>query len=100
MASWGKTDAYTSAPLWALAYVNRAPVLTNMGPIDSAAVEFLFENAEANDYITGVTVGLFNFTSGQILAGTHQGWVLKRTGSGGRSGRITGETLVCLTSNA
>jgi hypothetical protein len=47
MASWGKTDAYTSAPLWALAYVNRAPVLTNMGPIDSAAVEFLFENAEA-----------------------------------------------------
>ena len=100
MASWGKTDAYTAAPLWALAYVNRAPVLTNMGPIDSAAVEFLFENAEANDYITGTTIGLFNLTSGQILAGTHQGWVLKREGSGGRSGRITGETLVCLTSNS
>jgi len=47
MASWGKADAYTSAPLWALAYVNRAPVLTSMGPIDSVAVEFLFENAEA-----------------------------------------------------
>jgi hypothetical protein len=100
MASWGKVDQFEDAPLWALAYVNRAPVLTNMGPIDSAAVEFLFENAEADDFITGVTVGLFNFTSGQILAGTHQGWVLKRIGSGGRSGRITGETLVCLTSNA
>ena len=99
MASWGKTDAYTAAPLWALAYVNRAPVLTNMGPIDSAAVEFIFENAEANDYIKGTTIGLFNLTSGEILAGTHQGWVLKREGSCGRANRITGETLVCLTSN-
>jgi len=99
MASWGKADAYTAAPLWALAYVNRAPVVTNMGPVDSVAVEFLFENAEAGDYITGETVGLFNFAANQVLAGTHQGWVLKTTGSGGRSGRVTGETLVCLTSN-
>ena len=99
MASWGKTDAHTAAPLWALAYVNREPVSTNMGPIDSAAVEFLFENAEANDYISGATIGLFNLTSNEVLAGTHQGWVLKRTGSGGRASRITGETLVCLTSN-
>lgn len=100
MSSWAKTDAYTAAPLWALAYVNRAPVVTNMGPVDSALVEFLFENAEADDYITGKTVGLFNFTSNQVLAGTHQGWVLKTTGSGGRSSRVTGETLVCLTSNS
>ena len=100
MSSWGIADAYTAAPLWALAYVNRAPVLTNMGPIDSAAVEFLFENAEADDFITGTTIGLFNLTSNEVLAGTHQGWVLKREGSGGRAGRITGETLVCLTSNS
>ena len=100
MASWGITDAHTAAPLWALAYVNRAPVVTNMGPVDSALVEFLFENAEPDDYITGKTVGLFNFTSNQVLAGTHQGWVLKTTGSGGRSSRVTGETLVCLTSNS
>jgi len=99
MASWGKTDAYTAAPLWALAYVNRAPVLTNMGPIDSVAVEFLFENAEADDFITGKTVGLFNYTSNEVPAGAHQGWVLKTTGSSGRSGRVTSETLVCLTSN-
>jgi hypothetical protein len=99
MASWGKADAYTSAPLWALAYVNRAPVLTSMGPIDSVAVEFLFENAEAGDFITGKTVGLFNYTSNEVPAGAHQGWVLKTTGSSGRSGRVTSETLVCLTSN-
>ena len=99
MASWGITDAYTAAPLWALAYVNRAPVATSMGPIDSVAVEFLFENAEADDFITGKTVGLFNLAANQVLAGTHQGWVLKTTGSSGRAGRVTGETLVCLTSN-
>ena len=99
MASWGKTDAYTAAPLWALAYVNRAPVLTSMGPIDSVAVEFLFENAEADDFITGKTVGLFNLAANQVLAGTPHGWVLKTTGSSGRSGRVTSETLVCLTSN-
>ena len=99
MASWGKTDAYTAAPLWALAYVNRAPVLTSMGPIDSVAVEFLFENAEADDFITGKTVGLFNYAAGEFPAGSHQGWVLKTTGSSGRSGRVTSETLVCLTSN-
>ncbi len=102
MASWGKTDAYTAAPLWALAYVNRAPVLTSMGPIDSAAVEFLFENAEAGDFITGKTIGLFNYASSETQSGkiAHTGWVLKSTGSGGRANRDSYETLVCLTSNA
>jgi hypothetical protein len=99
MASWGKADNFSSAPLWALAYVNRSPIVTNMGPVDSAAVELLFENAEADDFITGKTVGLFNYTSNEVPAGAHQGWVLKTEGSGGRTGRITGETLVCLTSN-
>ena len=102
MASWGKTDAYTTAPLWALAYVNRAPVVTNMGPIDSAAVEFLFENAEADDYITGKTIGLFNYSASETQSGkvAHSGWVLKSTGSGGRANRDSYETLVCLTSNS
>jgi len=44
-------------------------------------------------------VGLFNYTSNEVPAGAHQGWVLKTTGSSGRSGRVTGETLVCLSSN-
>jgi hypothetical protein len=45
-------------------------------------------------------VGLFNYTSNEVPAGAHQGWVLKTTGSSGRSGRVTSETLVCLTSNS
>ena len=96
MSSWAKSDAFGSAPLWALARVNKAPVSSNMG---AAASGKLFNNATANNLISGVTVGLFNYAAGEIIAGSHQGWVLKTTGSGGRSGRVTGETLVCLTSN-
>lgn len=102
MSSWGKLDAYDSAPLWALLQVNKAPTLTNMGPVDSAAVALLFENAEADDFITGKTIGLFNYASSETQSGkiAHTGWVLKSTGSGGRSGRDSYETLVCLTSNS
>ena len=96
MASWGITDAYTAAPLWALASVNKAPTSANMG---SAGSGKLFNNASAGNLITGITRGLFNYAAGEFPAGSHQGWVLKTTGSGGRTGRVTGETLVCLSSN-
>ena len=96
MASWGKTDAYTAAPLWALASVNKAPTSANMGAAGSGK---LFNNATASNLITGITRGLFNYAAGEFPAGSHQGWVLKTTGSGVRAGRVTGETLVCLTSN-
>ena len=96
MSSWAKTDAFGSAPLWALARVKKAPVSSNMG---AAASGKLFNNATANNLISGVTVGLFNIAAGERFSGCHQGWVLKTTCSGGRAGRITGETLVALTSN-
>lgn len=96
MSSWGIADAYTAAPLWALASVNKAPTSANMG---SAGSGKLFNNASADNLITGITRGLFNYAAGEFPAGSHQGWVLKTTGSGGRSGRVTGETLVCLSSN-
>lgn len=96
MSSWGIADAYTAAPLWALASVNKAPTSANMG---SAGSGKLFNNATADNLITGITRGLFNYAAGEFPAGSHQGWVLKTTGSGGRSGRVTGETLVCLSSN-
>ena len=97
MSSWGIADAHTAAPLWALASVNKESVVANMGAAGSGK---LFNNASANNLITGITRGLFNYAAGQFPAGSHQGWVLKTTGSGGRSGRVTGETLVCLTSNS
>ena len=92
MSSWGKTDAEASAPLWAAAYVNAAPNTTNRGN--------LFNNTTPNNFISGVTVGLFNYTAGEVPSGAHRGWVLKTTGSGGRTGRVRSETIVTLSSNS
>ena len=104
MASWGKVDQYEDAPLWALMQVKKAPTLANMGPVDSAAVALLFENAEAGDFITGQTIGLFNYTTSETQSSkiAHTGWVLKTTGKSGsgRNNRVQYETLVCLTSNS
>ena len=96
MSSWGKTDAYTTAPLWAVTSVKLAPTRTN--------VQSLFENVSADAFITNATVGLFNYTTSETQSSkiAHTGWVLKTTGKSGsgRSGRIQYQTLVCLTSNS
>ncbi len=61
----------------------------------------LFEDADADNFISGVTIGLFNYADGEVPAGAaHAGWNLKVTGSGGRSGRVVYTTLVALTDAA
>ena len=61
----------------------------------------LYQNSSANTFISGATHGLFNYTTTETQSGqiAHTGWVLKTTGSGGRAGRVSYQTLVCLTSN-
>ena len=91
MSSWTTADSAAGAPLWACASVKLAP--------SSANRTNLFEDADASNFITGATIGLFNYAAGEIIAGSHQGWVLKTTGSGGRAGRIQFECLVALTNS-
>jgi len=73
--------------------LNKAPSTSNRTS--------LYQNASANTFITGATHGLFNYTTSETQSGkiAHTGWVLKTTGSGGRAGRVSYQTLVCLTSN-
>ena len=78
--------------------VSKSKKSTNLIKYGSKASSKLFNNATANNLISGVTIGLFNVLR-ERFSSCHQGWVLKTTGSGGRSSRITGETLVCMTSN-
>ena len=93
MSSWGKADNAASAPLWACAAAKLAPTTTN--------ATNLFEDAVADNFITGVTMGLFNYADGEVPAGAaHAGWNLKITGSGDRAGRIQYQTLVALTDAA
>ena len=93
MSSWTKADAAGGAPLWACHLINLAPTASNRTN--------LFEDAVADNFISGVTIGLFNYADGEVPAGAaHAGWNLKVTGSGGRSGRVVYTTLVALTDAA
>ena len=93
MSSWGKADNAGASPLWALMQLNTEQTSGNQTD--------LFEDATADNFITGQTIGLFNYADGEVPAGAaHAGWNLKIAGSGGRSGRTQYQTLVALTDAA
>ena len=97
MSSWTNQAAHGNAPLWALSYVQKAPIASNMG---AAASGKLYNNATEDNLIDGVTIGLFNQKDSEVEKGGHAGWNLKITGTGGRASRVRYETLVCLTNSA
>ena len=96
------TDTGTSAPLWALMQIHKAPTAALMHSGGSAGSGLLFNNATEDNLITNVTVGLFNYKDAETQSGkvAHVGWILKTTGTDGRASRIQYETLACLTNSA
>ena len=93
MSSWGKADNAGASPLWALMQLNTEQTSGNQTD--------LFEDATADNFITGQTIGLWNFNDTEVPAGAaHAGWNLKIEGSGGRTGRTQYQTLVALTDAA
>ena len=93
MSSWTSADSAAGAPLWACAAARLA--------FTDANRTNLFEDATADNFITGITLGLFNYADAQVPAGAaHAGWNLKTTGSGGRATRVQYETIVALTNAA
>ena len=91
MSSWTNVDEAAGAPLWAVEAIRKEK--SNANRTD------LFNDASADNFITGVTIGLFNFKDSETQSGAvaHVGWNLKTTGSGGRSSRVQYECLVALT---
>ena len=94
MSSWTNVDEAAGAPLWAVEAIRKEK--SNANRTD------LFNDSTADNFISGVTIGLFNFKDTETQSGkiAHAGWNLKTTGSGGRAGRIQFETLVALTNSA
>ena len=94
MSSHTNKDEAAGAPLWAVAAIRL--------PFTSVHRTNLFNDATADNFITGVTIGLFNYKDSEVSDGkvAHAGWNLKTTGSGGRAGRVSQETLVALTNSA
>jgi hypothetical protein len=88
MALWSNTDANTSAP--------KNAVASGLGV--SANGFTAFDTAQT--LTDGETeVQLFGVDSAEQVNATkggHAGWVLRKTGSGGRSGRVQVETLVAM----
>ena len=93
MASHTNVDEAAGAPLWATAAIRKEWTAANRTD--------LFNDTTANNFITGVTMGLFNFKDTETQSGAiaHAGWNLKTTGSGGRAGRDSYECLVALTNS-
>jgi len=91
MSSWTNVDEAAGAPLWAVEAIRKEK--SNANRTD------LFNDATANNFISGVTIGLFNFKDTETQSGAiaHAGWNLKTTGSGGRASRVQYECLVALT---
>jgi hypothetical protein len=89
MALWSNTDANTSAPKFAPA-----------GGLGVSANGFtMFSNTTADAFVTGATLGVFGVDTAEqqgtvTSQGGHAGWVLRKTGSGGRAGRVSVETIV------
>jgi hypothetical protein len=99
MSSWGNNDNAANAPYWA---VNSAvaPDNPDHAAPDAANVAILYGNTTLSAYTTGETTGLFALDNQEAAVerrGTHTGWVLRTTGSGGRANRVQEEVLVALT---
>ena len=93
MSMQTSADSAAGAPLWACALVKLAPTSGNRTN--------LFEDNNADEFVTGQTIGLFNYADGEVPDGAaHAGWNLKITGSGDRSSRVQYQTLVALTDAA
>ena len=93
MSSWTNVDEAAGAPLWATAAIRKEPSTANRTD--------LFNDTTADNFISGVTIGLFNFKDSETQSGAvaHVGWNLKTTGSGGRASRVQYECLVALTNS-
>ena len=96
MALWGSNDDAANSTIFAAAQVNKTP--------NSTERTRLFGNTTSDAYITGATIGQFGIDVNEQQQSTqsaterpaHAGWVLRREGSGGRSGRVHYETLVAM----
>lgn len=85
MSLWKNTDANTSVPKYAPAYVNLAPTQNNSNT--------LFGNTQISAIVTRQAVGVFGVdtteksnTTGEGQKMAHAGWNLRKAGTGGIAG--------------
>lgn len=90
MSLWGSNDASSNSVIYTGALVNKTPNTANR--------DAMYGNTTSGAFTTGQTVGVFGVAADEVAASdgaiAHTGWVVRRTGTGGRAGRIQTEVLV------
>lgn len=93
MSLWSNVDSNTGAPKFAVA-----------GGLGVAANgDALYANTTTGAFVSGAAVGVFGVDANEIALANnaaskpaHAGWVLRKTGTGGRAGRVQTEVLVAM----
>ena len=89
MPLWGNKDNAANSDIAATMYVKKSVTRANQTS--------LYDNTTPDAFIANATIGQFAVDVNEAQANPqipHAGWVLKKTGSGGRAGRTTYEVLV------
>lgn len=101
MSSWGNNDNAANTPVWAAASVNLRQNRTNVtGLFDNTTVGY-FEQDLPNGGArqANVAIGVFGVDAqeSEVESGSaHTGWVLRKSFTGGRAGRVQEEVLVAM----
>jgi hypothetical protein len=101
MPAWGNYDNAANTPLWSTAAVKVAPTAANTANLFQNTTVGYWEDALPNggDRLANTAVGIFgvdNFEADVNAQGAHTGWVLRKTFTGGRAGRVQQEVLVAM----
>lgn len=101
MPAWGNYDNAANTPLWSTAAVKVAPTRQNTANLFQNTTVGYWEDALPNggDRLANTAVGIFgvdNFEADVNDQVAHSGWVLRKTFTGGRAGRVQQEVLVAL----
>ena len=83
--TWGKKSRASSVPREILHIINKHPTVQNR--------DALYKSTTPGAFIPGQIVGIYGNTPKNSPTG-QSGWVLRKTGTGGRAGRVTEEVLV------
>ncbi len=101
MPAWGNYDNAANTPLWSTAAVKVAPTAVNTANLFQNTTVGYWEDALPNggDRLANTAVGIFgvdNFEADVNDQVAHSGWVLRKTFTGGRAGRVQQEVLVAM----
>jgi len=101
MPAWGNYDNAANTPLWSTAAVKVAPTRVNTANLFQNTTVGYWEDALPNggDRLANTAVGIFgvdNFEADVNDQVAHSGWVLRKTFTGGRAGRVQQEVLVAM----